>query len=162
MKFLTESSPSLLPLSVCSHLWICSVLMGSLLMYLVRVWMLALSYLFVGAFFRLRANIQGKWGSASHARLDCKVGMDSSKNKWSGLGFISFWKRFYVYKFQICLGGLDLWELNSLLSKIQQNKWGTRITPMVQWPDKSFTLGLSQALAWQRSGLMVRPTIQFR
>ncbi|KAL9433073.1 hypothetical protein AB3S75_027981 [Citrus x aurantiifolia] len=42
-----------------------------------------------------------------------------------------------------------------------KNKWGTRITPMVQWPDKSFTLGLSQALAWQRSGLMVRPTIQF-
>lgn len=33
---------------------------------------------------------------------------------------------------------------------------------MIQWPDKSFTLGLSQALAWQRSGLMVRPTIQFR
>ncbi|CAB4277288.1 unnamed protein product [Prunus armeniaca] len=43
----------------------------------------------------------------------------------------------------------------------RKNKWGTRITPMIQWPDKSFTLGLSQALAWQRSGLMVRPTIQF-
>ncbi|GLT55515.1 hypothetical protein SLA2020_286300 [Shorea laevis] len=43
-----------------------------------------------------------------------------------------------------------------------KNKWGTRITPMVQWPDKSFTFGLAQALAWQRSGLMVRPTIQFR
>ncbi|KAL5564964.1 hypothetical protein UlMin_028128 [Ulmus minor] len=42
-----------------------------------------------------------------------------------------------------------------------KNKWGTRITPMVQWPDKSFTLGLAQALAWQRSGLMVRPTVQF-
>lgn len=42
-----------------------------------------------------------------------------------------------------------------------KNKWGTRITPMVQWPDKSFTFGLAQALAWQRSGLMVRPTIQF-
>ncbi|KAJ7948792.1 Epstein-barr nuclear antigen [Quillaja saponaria] len=42
-----------------------------------------------------------------------------------------------------------------------KNKWGTRITPMVQWPEKSFTLGLAQALAWQRSGLMVRPTIQF-
>ncbi|KAJ7981863.1 Epstein-barr nuclear antigen [Quillaja saponaria] len=42
-----------------------------------------------------------------------------------------------------------------------KNKWGTRITPVVQWPDKSFTLGLAQALAWQRSGLMVRPTIQF-
>ena len=43
----------------------------------------------------------------------------------------------------------------------RKNKWGTRITPVIQWPDKSFTLGLSQALAWQRSGLMVRPTIQF-
>ncbi|KAK9907146.1 hypothetical protein M0R45_002391 [Rubus argutus] len=42
----------------------------------------------------------------------------------------------------------------------RKNKWGTRITPMLQWPDKSFTLGLSQALAWQTSGLMVRPTLQ--
>lgn len=42
-----------------------------------------------------------------------------------------------------------------------KNKWGTRITPIVQWPDKSFTLGLAQALAWRRSGLMVRPAIQF-
>ncbi|KAL7143466.1 hypothetical protein ABFS83_08G192800 [Erythranthe nasuta] len=41
-----------------------------------------------------------------------------------------------------------------------KNKWGTRITPAVQWPDKSFALGLEQALAWKRSGLMVRPTIQ--
>lgn len=42
-----------------------------------------------------------------------------------------------------------------------KNKWGTRITPMVQWPDKSFSFAVAQALAWQRSGLMVRPTIQF-
>ncbi|XP_061351354.1 uncharacterized protein LOC133296399 [Gastrolobium bilobum] len=42
-----------------------------------------------------------------------------------------------------------------------KNKWGTRITPMVQWPEKSFSLGLAQALAWKRSGLIVRPTIQF-
>ncbi|XVF04382.1 hypothetical protein REPUB_Repub05bG0077800 [Reevesia pubescens] len=42
-----------------------------------------------------------------------------------------------------------------------KNKWGTRIAPMVQWPDKSFSLGLSQALAWKRSGLMMRPSIQF-
>ncbi|KAK8527504.1 hypothetical protein V6N12_054711 [Hibiscus sabdariffa] len=41
-----------------------------------------------------------------------------------------------------------------------KNKWGTRITPMMQWPDKSFTLGLSQALAWKKSGLMMRPSIQ--
>ncbi|XVF18599.1 hypothetical protein REPUB_Repub11eG0036700 [Reevesia pubescens] len=42
-----------------------------------------------------------------------------------------------------------------------KNKWGTHITPMVQWPDKSFALGLSQAFAWKRSGLMMRPSIQF-
>ncbi|KAG2681598.1 hypothetical protein I3843_11G153200 [Carya illinoinensis] len=42
-----------------------------------------------------------------------------------------------------------------------KNKWGTCIAPMVQWPDKSFTFSLAQALAWKRSGLMVRPTIQF-
>ncbi|KAK4420437.1 hypothetical protein Salat_1994000 [Sesamum alatum] len=42
-----------------------------------------------------------------------------------------------------------------------KNKWGTRITPTLQWPDKSFALGLEQALAWKRSGLMVRPTVQF-
>ncbi|PWA69917.1 hypothetical protein CTI12_AA279870 [Artemisia annua] len=42
-----------------------------------------------------------------------------------------------------------------------KNNWGTRITPMVQWPDRSFTMGFEQALAWKRSGLMVRPTVQF-
>ncbi|KZV29712.1 hypothetical protein F511_05806 [Dorcoceras hygrometricum] len=41
-----------------------------------------------------------------------------------------------------------------------KNKWGTRITPTLQWPDKSFALGLEQALAWKRSGLLVRPTVQ--
>ncbi|CAI0409260.1 unnamed protein product [Linum tenue] len=42
-----------------------------------------------------------------------------------------------------------------------KNKWGTRITPAIQWPDKSFSLGFSQNLAWQRSGLMMKPTVQF-
>uniref|UniRef100_A0A2P2LHN2 Uncharacterized protein n=1 Tax=Rhizophora mucronata TaxID=61149 RepID=A0A2P2LHN2_RHIMU len=42
-----------------------------------------------------------------------------------------------------------------------KNKWGTRITPIIQWPDKSFMLGFEQALAWQRSGLIVRPALQF-
>ncbi|XP_047970623.1 uncharacterized protein LOC125213885 isoform X2 [Salvia hispanica] len=41
-----------------------------------------------------------------------------------------------------------------------KNKWGTRVTPTWQWPDKSFALRLEQALAWKRSGLMVRPTVQ--
>ncbi|KAJ6770284.1 hypothetical protein OIU79_021016 [Salix purpurea] len=48
------------------------------------------------------------------------------------------------------------------LSFSRKNKWGACITPMVQWPDKSFTLSVAQSLAWQRSGLMVRPTVQFR
>ncbi|KAK6934115.1 hypothetical protein RJ641_034270 [Dillenia turbinata] len=43
-----------------------------------------------------------------------------------------------------------------------KNKLGTCITPMIQWPDKSFSLGLAQAFAWKRSGLMLRPTVQFR
>ncbi|KAI7736696.1 hypothetical protein M8C21_004284 [Ambrosia artemisiifolia] len=42
-----------------------------------------------------------------------------------------------------------------------KNNWGTRITPMVQWPERSFTMGLEQDLAWKRSGLMVKPTVQF-
>ncbi|XP_008775551.1 uncharacterized protein LOC103695887 [Phoenix dactylifera] len=42
-----------------------------------------------------------------------------------------------------------------------KNKHGTRITPMMQLPDKSFSLGVAQAIAWKRSGLMVRPSIQF-
>ncbi|XP_078431206.1 uncharacterized protein LOC144703011 [Wolffia australiana] len=41
-----------------------------------------------------------------------------------------------------------------------KNKWGTRITPMMQWPDKSFSLGLEQPLAWKKCGLMVRPSVQ--
>ncbi|KAI3804858.1 hypothetical protein L1987_26710 [Smallanthus sonchifolius] len=41
-----------------------------------------------------------------------------------------------------------------------KNNWGTRITPMVQWPERSFTMGFEQALAWKRSGLMVKPTVQ--
>lgn len=55
-----------------------------------------------------------------------------------------------------------LWKLRISSPMYYQNKWGTRITPMVQWPDKSFSLGLAQAMAWQRSGLMVRPTVQCR
>ncbi|KAI3497180.1 hypothetical protein L1887_39606 [Cichorium endivia] len=42
-----------------------------------------------------------------------------------------------------------------------KNNWGTRITPMVQFPERSFTMGFEQALAWKRSGLMVKPTLQF-
>ncbi|WVZ68971.1 hypothetical protein U9M48_017842 [Paspalum notatum var. saurae] len=41
-----------------------------------------------------------------------------------------------------------------------KNKRGTRFTPMFQWPDKSVSLGVTQALAWKRSGLMVRPSMQ--
>ncbi|CAA7013864.1 unnamed protein product [Microthlaspi erraticum] len=41
-----------------------------------------------------------------------------------------------------------------------KTKQGTRITPMVNWPDKSFGIGVSQALAWRKSGLMMKPAIQ--
>lgn len=38
--------------------------------------------------------------------------------------------------------------------------WGARITPVVLLPEKSFSFGVVQPLCWQRSGAMVRPTIQ--
>nr|AAL31216.1 At1g53450/T3F20_17 [Arabidopsis thaliana]AAN18106.1 At1g53450/T3F20_17 [Arabidopsis thaliana] len=41
-----------------------------------------------------------------------------------------------------------------------KSKQGTRITPMINWPDKSLALGVSQALAWRRSGVMLKPAIQ--
>ncbi|CAN8270178.1 unnamed protein product [Cochlearia groenlandica] len=42
----------------------------------------------------------------------------------------------------------------------RKSKYGTRITPMIHWPDKSFALELSQALALRRSGLLMKPKIQ--
>ncbi|WVZ99359.1 hypothetical protein U9M48_044680 [Paspalum notatum var. saurae] len=41
-----------------------------------------------------------------------------------------------------------------------KNKRGTRFTPMFQWPDNSLSFGVAQGVAWKRSGLMVRPSIQ--
>jgi hypothetical protein len=42
-----------------------------------------------------------------------------------------------------------------------KNKWGTCVTPTIHWPEKCFSLGIAQSLAWKRSGLMVKPTVQF-
>ncbi|VVB00335.1 unnamed protein product [Arabis nemorensis] len=41
-----------------------------------------------------------------------------------------------------------------------KTKQGTRITSMVNWPDKSFGVGVCQALAWRKSGIMMKPAIQ--
>ncbi|KAL6851739.1 hypothetical protein ACP4OV_020303 [Aristida adscensionis] len=41
-----------------------------------------------------------------------------------------------------------------------KSKQGTRFTPMFQWPDNSVSLEVAQAVAWKKSGLMVRPSIQ--
>ncbi|RCV16822.1 hypothetical protein SETIT_3G169000v2 [Setaria italica] len=41
-----------------------------------------------------------------------------------------------------------------------KSKQGTRFTPMFQWPDNSLSVGVAQAVAWKKSGLMVRPSIQ--
>ncbi|KAM0944665.1 hypothetical protein DsansV1_C11g0111231 [Dioscorea sansibarensis] len=64
-----------------------------------------------------------------------------------------------------CFGGLlqahSQYPGETRLSFSCKNKHGTQITPMVQWPDKSFSLGVVQALAWKRCGLMMRPTIEF-
>ncbi|XP_040380167.1 uncharacterized protein LOC102718176 isoform X2 [Oryza brachyantha] len=43
-----------------------------------------------------------------------------------------------------------------------KSKQGTKFTPMFQWPDNSLSFGVAQALAWKRSGLMARPSIQVR
>ncbi|TVU12563.1 hypothetical protein EJB05_46214 [Eragrostis curvula] len=47
----------------------------------------------------------------------------------------------------------------SLLSCLQ-NRSGGSVVPTVQWPDKSLSLGLVQALSWRRSGLMLQPATQ--
>ena len=39
---------------------------------------------------------------------------------------------------------------------------GTRFTPAFQWPDNSLSFGVAQAVAWKKSGLMVKPSIQVR
>jgi hypothetical protein len=43
-----------------------------------------------------------------------------------------------------------------------QNRSGGSVVPMVQWPDKSLSLGLVQPLSWRRSGLMLQPATQIR
>lgn len=46
------------------------------------------------------------------------------------------------------------------LSFSRKIDWGTQITPALQLPDKSFSLEIVQPLAWQKSGVMVRPKMQ--
>lgn len=43
-----------------------------------------------------------------------------------------------------------------------QNRNGGSVVPMVQWPDKSLSVGIVQALSWRRSGLMLQPATQIR
>ncbi|XP_062206749.1 uncharacterized protein LOC133908648 isoform X2 [Phragmites australis] len=54
------------------------------------------------------------------------------------------------------------WLMMSMmcLNPVACNKHGTTFTPMFQWPDTSVSFGVTQALAWKRYGLMVRPSIQ--
>jgi len=61
-----------------------------------------------------------------------------------------------------CVPMADEFNLTLVLSSFLKNKRGTKFTPMFQWPDKSVSLGVTQPLAWKRSGLMVRPSIQVR
>lgn len=48
------------------------------------------------------------------------------------------------------------------LSFSKKMMWGTRLTPSLQIPEKSVTLDIVKPVAWQRSGIMVRPTVQLR
>ncbi|CAK9220904.1 unnamed protein product [Sphagnum troendelagicum] len=41
-----------------------------------------------------------------------------------------------------------------------KTKWGTRISPAIQLPDKSVSMEIVQPLAWQQSGIMVRPSLE--
>ncbi|XP_051197582.1 uncharacterized protein [Lolium perenne] len=41
-----------------------------------------------------------------------------------------------------------------------KNGSGGSITPTVQWPDKSLSLGLVQVLSWKRCGLILQPALQ--
>nr|TKW20188.1 hypothetical protein SEVIR_4G069500v2 [Setaria viridis] len=41
-----------------------------------------------------------------------------------------------------------------------KNRSGSSVVPMVQWPDKSLSLGFVQPLSWRRSGLMLQPATQ--
>jgi hypothetical protein len=43
-----------------------------------------------------------------------------------------------------------------------QNRSGGSVAPTLQWPDKSLSLGLVQALSWRRSGLMLQSATQIR
>ncbi|XP_040381014.1 uncharacterized protein LOC102699695 [Oryza brachyantha] len=47
------------------------------------------------------------------------------------------------------------------LSYSFKNRSGGSITPMVQWPDKSLSLGTVQTLSWKRCGLIMQPALQF-
>ncbi|KAI5082182.1 hypothetical protein GOP47_0001925 [Adiantum capillus-veneris] len=48
------------------------------------------------------------------------------------------------------------------LSFSKKMLWKTRLTPSFQIPEKSVSLDIVQPVAWQRSGIMVRPTVQLR
>lgn len=41
-----------------------------------------------------------------------------------------------------------------------KSKQGTRFTPAFQWPDNSLSFGVAKAVAWEKSGLLVKPSIQ--
>jgi hypothetical protein len=33
---------------------------------------------------------------------------------------------------------------------------------MVRWPDKSFSVGVDQPMAWKETGIMIKPSVQLR
>ncbi|XP_078151374.1 uncharacterized protein LOC144546708 [Carex rostrata] len=41
-----------------------------------------------------------------------------------------------------------------------RNKFRTRVTPMVRWPDNSFSVGVEQPMAWKENGIMIKPSVQ--
>ncbi|KAJ4747428.1 epstein-barr nuclear antigen [Rhynchospora pubera] len=43
-----------------------------------------------------------------------------------------------------------------------RNKLGTRVTPMIRLPDKSFSVKVDQPMAWKQTGIMIKPSVQLR
>ncbi|KAJ4799609.1 epstein-barr nuclear antigen [Rhynchospora pubera] len=41
-----------------------------------------------------------------------------------------------------------------------RNKLGTRVTPMIRLPDKSFSVKVDQPMAWKQTGIMIKPSVQ--
>ncbi|KHG11191.1 ATP-dependent helicase/nuclease subunit A [Gossypium arboreum] len=108
---------------------------------------------------------QGQYPGEMRYSFSCKVSLElllpANMTGIRSCSYLVFLKQLWRKDSPFYFGVPSVRVLKLFVRIFHQNKWGTRITPMVLWPDNSFALGLSQALAWKRSGLMMKPSIQF-